>query len=126
MILGTGIDIIEIARIEELILRHGNHFLKKIYTAEEKDYCQPKALAAQHYAARFAAKEAAMKALGTGWQKGIGFLSIEVFREGLGRPSLRFHGNALQASLELGVAHIHLSLSHSREHAIAQVILEGS
>ncbi|MHC4886459.1 MAG: holo-ACP synthase [Planctomycetota bacterium] len=126
MILGTGVDLIEIDRIADLLSRHGDHFLQKTFTDAEQAYCAPKAQSAQHFAARFAAKEATMKALGTGWQKGVGFLSIEVFKEDVGKPRLRLHGRAQEVADSLGVTHMHLSLSHGQEVAIAHVILEGA
>ena len=102
MILGTGIDIIEIDRISDMLDRHGEHFLRKTFTPNEQAYCRDKAKAAQHYAARFAAKEAGMKAFGTGWQKGIGFLSIEVTRDDHGPPTLSFHGEAATRAQAMG------------------------
>lgn len=123
MITGTGIDLVEVARIRELLTRHAERFKQRTFTAGEIAYCDTCADAAIHYAARFAAKEAAAKALGTGlWSEaGVNWTDIEVTRTESGRPSLVFHHNA--AKLTTGLR-AHLSLSHTKDHAIAQVILE--
>lgn len=123
MITGTGIDLVEVARIRELLTRHAERFKQRTFTEGEIAYCDACADAAIHYAARFAAKEAAAKALGTGlWSEaGVNWTDIEVTRADSGRPSLVFHHNA--AKLTAGLR-AHLSLSHTKDHAIAQVILE--
>jgi holo-[acyl-carrier protein] synthase len=125
MIIGIGIDIVENERIGCSIEKHGEHFLKKTFTEQEIEYCSAKASSLQSYAARFAAKEAAMKALGTGWQKGVGFLSVEVTREGTNAPKLLLHGQAKVLADEMGLTSAHISISHSDSYSIAQVILEG-
>jgi holo-[acyl-carrier protein] synthase len=124
MIVGSGIDIAEVPRIASSIRRFGDRFLQRVYTAGEIRYCQSKANSAERYAARFAAKEAAMKALGTGWSRGVRWRDIEVAREPGGRPTIVFHGKAAEFAERLGTLHIALSLSHTSEQAIAQVILE--
>jgi holo-[acyl-carrier protein] synthase len=124
MIVGSGIDIAEVPRIARSIRRFGDRFLQRVYSAGEIRYCQSKANSAERYAARFAAKEAAMKALGTGWSRGVRWRDIEVAREPGGRPTLVFHGKAAEFAERLGALHIALSLSHTSEQAIAQVILE--
>jgi holo-[acyl-carrier protein] synthase len=124
MIVGSGIDIAEVPRIASSIRRFGDRFLQRVYTAGEIHYCQSKANSAERYAARFAAKEAAMKALGTGWSHGVRWRDIEVAREPGGRPTVVFHGKAAEFAERLGALHIALSLSHTSEQAIAQVILE--
>jgi holo-[acyl-carrier protein] synthase len=124
MIVGSGIDIAEVPRIASSIRRFGDRFLQRVYTAGEIRYCQSKANSAERYAARFAAKEAAMKALGTGWSRGVRWRDIEVAREPGGRPTIVFHGKAAEFAERLGALHIALSLSHTSEQAIAQVILE--
>jgi len=123
MITGTGIDLVEVARIRALLERHAGRFTQRTFTAGEISYCESCADPAMHYAARFAAKEAAAKALGTGlWSEaGVNWTDIEVTRAESGRPGLVFHQNA--AKLTQGLR-AHLSLSHTREHAIAQVFLE--
>src|SRR5271165_6134382 len=125
MIVGTGIDIAEVPRIRQSIERFGDRFLQRIYTAGEIRYCDSKANRAERYAARFAAKEAAMKALGTGWNHGVRWRDCEVVRLPGGRPSIVFHGKATEVAARLGVKNAALSLSHTADQAIAQVILEG-
>jgi holo-[acyl-carrier protein] synthase len=125
MIVGTGIDIAEVPRIRHSIERFGDRFLKRIYTAGEIRYCDSKANRVERYAARFAAKEAAMKALGTGWSHGVRWRDCEVVRLPGGRPSITFHGKAAEFAARLGMKNAALSLSHTAEQAIAQVILES-
>ena len=125
MIVGTGIDIAEVPRIAQAIARHGDRFLHRIFTEGEIYYCESKANRLERYAARFAAKEAAMKALGTGWNLGVRWRDVEVCREPGGRPTIAFHGKAAEFAARLGVVHVALSLSHTTEQAIAQVILES-
>jgi holo-[acyl-carrier protein] synthase len=125
MIVGTGIDIAEVPRIGQSIARFGDRFLHRIYTAGEIRYCDSKANRVERYAARFAAKEAAMKALGTGWSRGVRWLDCEVTRLPGGRPTISFHGKAGEIAAKLGVKNSALSISHTAEQAIAQVILES-
>src|ERR1700746_2217912 len=125
MIVGTGIDIAEVPRIAESIERFGDRFLRRVFTEEEIRYCDSKANRVERYAARFAAKEAAMKALGTGWNRGVRWRDIEVFRQPGSRPTIKFHGVAAEFAAELGTKNIALSISHTPELAIANLILEG-
>jgi len=125
MIVGTGIDIAEVHRIAEAIERFGARFLHRVFTEGERRYCDSKANRVERYAARFAAKEAAMKALGTGWSRGVRWRDIEVCRQPGGRPTISFHGQAGEVASKLGAVHVALSLSHTAEQAIAQVILEN-
>lgn len=125
MIVGSGIDIAEVPRIRAALERFGNRFLQRIFTAGEIRYCDSKANAVERYAARFAAKEAAMKALGTGWNHGVRWRDCEVVRLPGGRPTITFHGRAAEFAAKLGVKNTALSLSHTTEQAIAQVILEN-
>jgi holo-[acyl-carrier protein] synthase len=125
MIVGTGIDIAEVQRIRQAIERFGERFLRRVFTDEEMRYCDSKANRIERYAARFAAKEAAMKALGTGWNHGIRWRDVEVRRQPGGRPTILFHGKAAEFAARLGAVHVALSLSHTAEQAIAQVILEN-
>jgi holo-[acyl-carrier protein] synthase len=125
MIVGTGIDIAEVPRIRQSIERFGDRFLQRIFTTGEMRYCDSKANRVERYAARFAAKEAAMKALGTGWNHGVRWRDCEVTRKPGGRPTMSFHGKAGEFAAKLGVTNIALSLSHTAEQAIAQVILES-
>jgi holo-[acyl-carrier protein] synthase len=125
MIVAIGIDIVEIARIEEIFARRGERFRNRIFTQAEINYCERRASRLESYAARFAAKEALMKALGTGWGGGIGWRDIEVLRAETGAPMIQLYGRALERMSEIGAQKAHLSLTHSRDIAIAQVILEG-
>ena len=125
MIVGTGIDIAEVPRIAEAISRFGDRFLLRVFTDGEIKYCDAKANRVERYAARFAAKEAGMKALGTGWNHGVRFRDIEVRRQPGGRPTIAFHGKAAEFATKLGAVNVALSLSHTAEQAIAQVILES-
>ncbi|HZW91483.1 MAG TPA: holo-[acyl-carrier-protein] synthase [Candidatus Eremiobacteraceae bacterium] len=125
MIVGTGIDIAEVPRIRHSIERFGDRFLQRVYTEGEIRYCDSKANRVERYAARFAAKEAAMKALGTGWSRGVRWRDCEVTRLPGGRPTIAFHGKAGEFAAKLGVKNSALSLSHTAEQAIAQVILEN-
>ena len=124
MIVGSGIDLVEISRIHQSMERFGPRFLDRIFTAAEQAYCLRKRKASESLAARFAAKEAGAKALGTGISRGVNWLEIEVVREPGGRPSLRFHGRAAEIAAALGTAHAALSLTHSGDLAIASVVLE--
>ena len=125
MIVGTGIDIAEVPRIRESIERFGQRFLDRVFTQGEQRYCDSKVNRAERYAARFAAKEAAMKALGTGWNHGVRWCDCEVVRMPGGRPTIAFHGKAGEFAAQLGVKNAALSISHTVEQAIAQVILES-
>jgi len=126
MIVSIGIDIIEVARIRE-VLERTPRFRERVFTAAEREYCDSRgAVAAQHYAARFAAKEATLKALQTGWRGGIGWQDVEVASHESGAPYLILHGAVLELFNSSGATAAHLSMSHTTEHAIAQVVLEGT
>lgn len=124
MIVGTGIDLVEIERIQRSVDRFGKRFLDRVYTEPEQAYCLRKRNAAESLAARFAAKEAAAKALGTGISHGVSWLEIEVVREPSGRPTLRFHGRALEWAKRLNSHRAALSLTHTGTLAMANVVLE--
>ena len=125
MILGLGTDMIEIARIEHSVTRYGDAFLHRIYTPAEIAYCRLKRRnAAESFAARFAAKEAAAKALGTGISRGVTWREFEVIRFPGQRPTMHLAGRAAAIAARLGVHHLALSLSHTRDLAIAIVIAE--
>jgi holo-[acyl-carrier protein] synthase len=124
MIVGSGIDLTEIPRIQHSMDRYGARFLDRVYTATEQAYCLRKRNAAESFAARFAAKEAGAKALGTGISKGVSWLEIEVMREPGGRPTLRFHGRAAERAQRMGVCSAALSLTHTSTLAMASVMLE--
>jgi len=124
VIVSIGIDIIEVGRVSQVIGRTPR-FVARVFTAGERAYCDARGVnSAQHYAARFAAKEAALKALKTGWSGRIGWQDVEVIRQGSGEPGLAFHGEAREIFRRTGATLAHLSLSHTSEHAVAQVILE--
>ncbi len=126
MVLGTGTDLVEIARIEQSIDRYGERFLRRVFTPGEIAYCERKRkTSGESYAARFAAKEAGAKALGTGIAHGVYWREIEVRREPGARPTLHFSGRAAARAERMGVRQVHLSLSHGRESAIAVVLIEG-
>jgi holo-[acyl-carrier protein] synthase len=124
MILGTGVDLVEVERIERSLRLYGDRFLHRIFTAREIAYCERFKNRGERYAARFAAKEAGMKALGTGWRRGIRWTDLEVTRQPGGRPELEFHGVAARLAQEMGVRRTALSLTHTAAQAMAQVILE--
>ena len=127
MIRAIGIDAVDLDRIAGLWQRAGERFLQRICTPAEADYCRGRqgAAAAASLAARFAAKEAGMKCLGTGWADGIGFRQFEVVRAPSGAVHLRLHGAAATRAQQLGIEHWHLSLSHTDRVAIAFVVAEG-
>jgi holo-[acyl-carrier protein] synthase len=124
VIISIGIDIIEVARIREVLLRTPR-FADRVFTAAERAYCDSRGVvAAQHYAARFAAKEAALKALQTGWRGGISWQDVEISARESGAPYLIFRGEVLAVFEKFRATATHLSMSHTSEHAIAQVVLE--
>ena len=124
MVLGVGTDLIEIARIQQSIARFGDRFLRRVFTPREIDYCRRKKNAAESFAARFSAKEAGAKALGTGISQGVSWLELEVVRQSSGKPTLELTGRAAQRALQLGVATVSLSLTHSKDIALAVVVME--
>lgn len=124
MIIGSGIDLTEIPRIQHSMDRYGARFLNRVYTDAEQAYCLRKRHAAESFAARFAAKEAGAKALGTGISHGVSWLEIEVVREASGRPTLRFLGRAAERADRMGVRNASLSLTHTSTLAMASVTLE--
>ncbi|MFH1214071.1 MAG: holo-ACP synthase [Candidatus Neomarinimicrobiota bacterium] len=123
MIYGTGIDLIEVERIARQITGE-TRFREKIFSPQEIAYCEAKPHKAEHYAARFAAKEAFFKALGTGWRGGLNFAEVEVLNDKLGKPELHFTGKTSELVAEQQFSHIHLSLSHLKSLAVAIVIIE--
>jgi holo-[acyl-carrier protein] synthase len=125
MIVGTGVDITEVARIKAALERFGPRFLSRVFTPEEARYSMGKANAAERLAARFAAKEAGMKAIGTGLRHGVTWQDVEVLRMPGQRPVLKFNGKAAEFAARLGCKRTHLSLSHTADQAIAHVILES-
>ena len=125
MIVGTGIDIAEVDRIAHSIERFGRRFVERIFTPGEIRYCESKANKAERYAGRFAAKEAGMKAIGTGWNRGVTWRDVEVQRAPGSRPTIVFHGKAAEFFQKLGAARPHLSITHTKDSAMAFVVLES-
>lgn len=126
MIIGIGIDVEEVGRLQGAIERQGERFLRRIFTQNERAYCEQFKDKYERYAGRFAVKEAAMKALGTGWSRGVRWVDIEVLRFPGGRPTLELRGEARKIADKLGVKNIAISITHTPSQAWAQVILEGN
>ena len=124
MIVGTGVDLAEVPRIQASIERYGEKFIRRIYTPAEIAYVERKANKYERYAARFAAKEAGMKAIGTGWRRGVTWQDFEVANLRSGKPTLLLHGVAAGFAEKLGVKHISLSITHTAGLGMAHVILE--
>ena len=124
MIVGMGVDLAEVPRVRAAAERFGARFIERIFTAAEIAYVERKANRFERYAARFAAKEAGMKAIGTGWKRGVRWRDFEVANLPSGKPTLRLHGEAARVAERLGVKAVALSLTHTAEMAMAQVILE--
>ena len=125
LIVGLGLDISEIDRIEAALTRHGAAIVQRLYTPDEAAYCESYKNKFERYAGRFAAKEAGMKALGTGWRGGIAWRDFEVTNLKSGRPTLAFHGKAAELAEKMGVRNVALSITHTSVQALAQVILEN-
>ena len=126
MILGTGIDIVNIERVERMMNRWGNHFLHRVFTEKEILWCQKRSRPSECYATRFAAKEAFLKAIGWGLRYGIQWTDIEIGNDVLGKPSLSFHRKAKEVLESLRIRKSLLTLSHDRPYAVAHVLLEGT
>jgi holo-[acyl-carrier protein] synthase len=124
MILGIGVDLCEVERIEAAIARHGERFLQRIYTPAEQAYCESKINRMERFAGRFAAKEAAMKALGTGWRRGVAWRDFEVARAESGQPIIRLHGAAREIAEQMGVQRALVTITHTKSMAMAQVVME--
>lgn len=124
-IIGIGTDITECLRIAQMIERHGELFINRVFTLQETQYCQSRMHATQHFAGRWSAKEALLKALGTGWRRGISWRDIEVISEGNGPPKVEFHGEASNVAKGLGIERVMLSISHCRSHATAYALALG-
>jgi holo-[acyl-carrier protein] synthase len=125
MIVGMGIDVAEVGRIREVIESQKDRFLHRVYTENEIAYCEQFRNKYERYAGRFAAKEAAMKALGTGWSRGVRWVDVEVVRLRGGRPTISLQGQARKLADALGVKNIALSITHTADQAVAQVIFES-
>ncbi|MDR2438181.1 MAG: holo-ACP synthase [Planctomycetaceae bacterium] len=118
-IIGIGTDIIECERIERMVQRHGSHFTDRVFTEWEIQYCTDRKSSDQHFAGRWAAKEAVLKALGTGWISGIAWTDVEIVNESSGAPRVQLHGGAAQIANEKQISEIQISISHCKSHAIA-------
>jgi holo-[acyl-carrier protein] synthase len=125
MIVGMGIDVAEVQRIQAVIESQKERFLRRVYTPDEAAYCEQFKNKYERYAGRFAVKEAAMKALGTGWSRGVRWVDLEVVRQRGSRPTLVLRGEAKKIADALGVKNIAVSITHTADQALAQVILEG-
>ena len=125
MIVSIGIDIVEVERIERAIDRHGPRFKERLFTPAEIDYCEKRGARFILFAGRFVVKEAALKALGTGWGEGVAWREVEILPSGAGAPQLLLHGIALERFRALGATRAHVSISHTQAHAVAQVIFES-
>jgi len=122
---GLGIDLVELGRFERALSRHGARIEERLFTPAERAACAGRTDRTQALAARFAAKEATLKALGTGWSRGLSFRQVEVERDAAGAPRLKLHDHAARRAAELGVRHTHVSLTHQPGVAAAVVVLEG-
>ncbi len=125
MIVSIGIDMIEIERVAQVHVARGDRFLERVFTKAERDYCLRRTLSAQSFAARFAAKEAVMKALGTGWAAGVRWVDIEVIREPKSAPTIQLHGTAAQIAQRKKITRWHLALTHTQTTSAAFVIAES-
>jgi holo-[acyl-carrier protein] synthase len=124
-VLGTGIDIVEVERLEGVVARRGERFLRRVFTGAERAYCDARARPGTHYAGRFAVKEAVLKALRTGWSQGIGWREVEVVPGAKGEPSARLTGEALRRAQAMGIETVHISISHTDRYAVASAVAEG-
>jgi holo-[acyl-carrier protein] synthase len=124
-IIGVGTDIVECLRIAQMIQRHADLFLNRVFTAKEIEYCSSRKAATQHFAGRWAAKEAVLKALGTGWSKGISWRDIEIRNDSAGRPTIALGGSARENCERLGIVEMHISISHCRMFATAYAVACG-
>ncbi len=125
-VLGIGTDIVECLRIAKMIERHGELFIQRVYTSLEIEYCSTRKAATQHYAGRWAAKEAVLKAMGTGWARGIRWRDIEVRNDVSGKPSIALAGGAREVCEERRIGEILISISHCRSHATAYALALGA
>jgi holo-[acyl-carrier protein] synthase len=118
-VISIGTDIVECSRISQMMEKHGAVFLQRVFTSGEIDYCSDKKMAYQHFAGRWAAKEAVLKTLGTGWAQGVQWTDVEVVRQPTGVPTIELRGRALEVANELGICRVLISISHTKEYAVA-------
>jgi holo-[acyl-carrier protein] synthase len=126
IVVGIGTDIVEVVRIGKMIERHGEIFLNRVYTDDEIRYCQRRKEYTQHYAGRWAAKEAVMKTLGTGFSRGVGWRDIEVCTNNSGRPSIALRGGAREIARQAGISEVLITISHCRAYATATAVAVGA
>jgi holo-[acyl-carrier protein] synthase len=124
-VLSTGIDIVEVERLAETIERRGARFVGRVFTEAERSYCESRPRPAIHYAGRFAVKEAVLKAIRTGWVKGIRWTDVEVEVGDRGEPSVRLSGGALRRARAMGIAALHVSIAHTERYAVASAVAES-
>ncbi len=125
-IVALGLDLMQIERLEQAMTRRGERFLERVFTPGERAYCDRRAARGAHYAGRYAVKEAVMKALGTGWARGVRWRDIEVERSGGGAPTVRLHGRTLEIARERGIARILISITHDAGVAAAVAVAESA
>jgi len=125
-VLGIGTDLVEVGRIESMLERHGDTFRNRVYSDQEIRYCSARAAAAQHYAGRWAAKEAVLKVLGTGWTGGLKWSEIEVQNADSGQPLMQLSGKAAEIAAAMGIQHIMISISHTDQYAVAYAVGLGA
>jgi holo-[acyl-carrier protein] synthase len=124
-VIALGLDLVEVSRIRDLLGRHGERFKERMFSPAEQNYCDGQAEPAMHYAARFAAKEAVAKALGTGFAEGVGWADIEVLRADNGQPSIALHHGAAERARQLGIDQVLVTLTHTKDAAAASVVALG-
>lgn len=124
-VIGVGTDIVAVSRVARMLEKHDQDFLDRVFTRSESEYCGQHKASAQHFAGRWAAKEAALKALGTGWARGIQWTDIEVTNLPGGAPVIQLHSEAAARAAELGILMLHVSISHCEEFAVAFVVAHG-
>jgi holo-[acyl-carrier protein] synthase len=120
--IAQGIDMVECERLRQIVSRHGRRFLERVFTSAELDYCLGRKREVEHLAGRFAAKEAVLKVLGTGWRNGINWTDVEVRNEPSGQPRVRLAGRCLEIARQRGLGELSVSISHIPTHAIASVV----
>ena len=125
-VIGIGTDITECLRIAKMIERHGDLFINRVYTPREVNYCQTRKQSTEHFTGRWAAKEAVLKALGTGWRRGISWRDVEIINEPGGRPVVYVHGGVKSVVEQLGITSLRVSISHCHGYATAFVVATGS
>lgn len=124
-IIGHGVDLVEVERIARMVRQHGAHFLDRVFTPAEQEYCAPRKRAMEHFAGRFALKEAVLKVLGTGWRGQIAWTDMEILKDSAGKPTLLLGGECARLAADQGITHWHVSISHTATMAMASAIGEA-